>query len=60
MTVNRALARCCPVLRHPLGAQVLAHWHQTGHRALLFTQTQQMLDIAESAMQARANVMMFC
>jgi hypothetical protein len=32
---------------------VLAHWHQTGHRALLFTQTQQMLDIAESAMQAR-------
>ena len=34
-------------------AQVLTHWHETGHRALLFTQTQQMLDIAESAVQAR-------
>ncbi|KAK9827355.1 hypothetical protein WJX81_000181 [Elliptochloris bilobata] len=32
--------------------KVLAHWHQTGHRALLFTQTQQMLDIAESVVQA--------
>ena len=36
-----------------MAAQVLAHWHQTDHRALLFTQTQQMLDIAESAVQAR-------
>ena len=27
------------------------HWKQQGHRALVFTQTQQMLDILEKAMQ---------
>jgi DNA excision repair protein ERCC-6 len=27
--------------------QVLAKWHQQGHKALFFTQTQQMLDIME-------------
>ena len=32
--------------------QVLAHWHEQGHKALLFTQTQQMLDILEGAVQA--------
>ena len=32
-------------------AQVLDHWKQQGHRALLFTQTQQMLDILEKAVQ---------
>ena len=32
-------------------AQVLAHWRQQGHKALLFTQTQQMLDIVERAIQ---------
>ena len=31
--------------------QVLDHWKQQGHRALLFTQTQQMLDILEKAVQ---------
>lgn len=31
--------------------QVLEHWHKQGHRALLFTQTQQMLDIVERAVQ---------
>lgn len=33
-------------------AQVLQHWHANGHKALFFTQTQQMLDIAERAVQA--------
>uniref|UniRef100_A0A061RWX5 DNA excision repair protein ERCC-6 n=2 Tax=Tetraselmis sp. GSL018 TaxID=582737 RepID=A0A061RWX5_9CHLO len=28
--------------------KVLAHWHAQGHKVLLFTQTQQMLDILES------------
>ena len=32
--------------------QVLAHWSQQGHKALVFTQTQQMLDIMERAVQA--------
>ena len=32
--------------------QVLAHWQEQGHKALLFTQTQQMLDILEGAVQA--------
>ena len=32
-------------------AQVLAHWRARGHRALLFTQTQQMLDILERSVQ---------
>ena len=32
--------------------QVLAHWSQQGHKALVFTQTQQMLDIVERAVQA--------
>jgi DNA excision repair protein ERCC-6 len=27
--------------------QVLRHWHEAGHKALVFTQTQQMLDILE-------------
>lgn len=31
--------------------QVLDHWKQQGHRALLFTQTQQMLDILERCVQ---------
>eukprot|EP00891_Asterochloris_glomerata_P001490 jgi/Astpho2/1490/fgenesh1_pm.00026_%23_10_t len=31
--------------------KVLAHWHEQGHKALLFTQTQQMLDILEGAVQ---------
>ena len=31
--------------------QVLQHWYEQGHRALVFTQTQQMLDILEKAMQ---------
>jgi SNF2 family DNA or RNA helicase len=31
---------------------VLAHWSQQGHKALVFTQTQQMLDIMERAVQA--------
>ena len=30
-------------------AQVLEHWHAEGHKALLFCQTQQMLDILERA-----------
>ena len=33
--------------------QVLEHWVSGGHRALVFTQTQQMLDILEKAVQAR-------
>lgn len=32
--------------------QVLQHWKQQGHKALFFTQTQQMLDIVERAVQA--------
>jgi hypothetical protein len=32
--------------------QVLRHWHAAGHKALWFTQTQQMLDICERAVQA--------
>ncbi len=32
--------------------QVLAHWKQQGHKALVFTQTQQMLDIMDRAVQA--------
>lgn len=32
--------------------QVLHHWKQQGHKALFFTQTQQMLDIVERAVQA--------
>lgn len=31
--------------------QVLEHWQRQGHRALLFTQTQQMLDIVERSVQ---------
>ena len=31
--------------------QVLQHWHSQGHRALLFAQTQQMLDILERNVQ---------
>ena len=31
--------------------QVLEHWQRQGHRALLFTQTQQMLDIIERSVQ---------
>ena len=34
------------------GVQVLAHWKQQGHKALLFTQTQQMLDIVERAVHS--------
>ena len=33
--------------------QVLEHWRRTGHRALLFTQTQQMLDIIEKCVSAQ-------
>ncbi|KAK9815514.1 hypothetical protein WJX72_004939 [[Myrmecia] bisecta] len=32
--------------------KVLAHWHAQGHKALVFTQTQQMLDIMERAVQS--------
>lgn len=32
--------------------QVLRAWHSQGHRALVFTQTQQMLDIVEKAIAA--------
>ena len=32
--------------------QVLAHWRQQGHKALFFTQTQQMLDIVERAVHS--------
>jgi len=32
---------------------VLAHWHAEGHKALLFAQTQQMLDILEKSVQVR-------
>ncbi|EIE27594.1 hypothetical protein COCSUDRAFT_34894 [Coccomyxa subellipsoidea C-169] len=32
--------------------KVLQHWKQQGHKALFFTQTQQMLDIVERAVQA--------
>jgi Helicase conserved C-terminal domain len=32
--------------------QVLRAWHSQGHRALVFTQTQQMLDIVEKAVAA--------
>lgn len=35
----------------PDPVQVLEHWQMQGHRALLFTQTQQMLDIVEKAVQ---------
>ena len=31
--------------------QVLEHWKAGGHKALVFTQTQQMLDIMERSMQ---------
>ena len=31
--------------------QVLEHWEAGGHRALVFTQTQQMLDILEKSVQ---------
>lgn len=31
---------------------MLVHWSQQGHKALVFTQTQQMLDIVERAVQA--------
>ena len=42
------------VAKHSLlGSQVLAHWHAEGHKALLFAQTQQMLDILEKSVQAR-------
>ena len=32
--------------------QVLAHWKEQGHKALVFTQTQQMLDIMDRAVHA--------
>lgn len=32
--------------------KVLHHWKHQGHKALLFTQTQQMLDIMERAVEA--------
>ena len=31
--------------------RVLSHWHAGGHKVLLFTQTQQMLDILEKMVQ---------
>ena len=31
---------------------MLRAWHEQGHRALVFTQTQQMLDIVEKAVEA--------
>lgn len=34
-----------------MGGQVLEHWRSQGHRALFFTQTQQMLDIIERNVQ---------
>ena len=30
---------------------MLEHWHAEGHKALLFAQTQQMLDILEKSVQ---------
>lgn len=33
-------------------AQVLRAWYEQGHRALVFTQTQQMLDIVEKAVES--------
>lgn len=33
--------------------QVLGHWHAGGHKALLFAQTQQMLDILEKLVAGR-------
>jgi len=33
-------------------AKILSHWRGQGHKALLFTQTQQMLDILEGIVQA--------
>ena len=35
---------------HP-AKQVLDHWKKQGHKVLLFTQTQQMLDIVERSVQ---------
>jgi SNF2 family DNA or RNA helicase len=32
-------------------SKVLAAWHKEGHKVLLFTQTQQMLDILEKMVQ---------
>ncbi|KAL4452053.1 hypothetical protein ABPG75_007715 [Micractinium tetrahymenae] len=34
-------------------AKVLRHWHEAGHKALVFTQTQQMLDILEKHVTAQ-------
>ena len=34
-----------------MSVKVLEHWESGGHRALLFAQTQQMLDILEKAVQ---------
>lgn len=48
-------ARCfCRVFVYcgVVSCQVLHHWKRQGHKALLFTQTQQMLDIMERAVQA--------
>lgn len=33
--------------------RVLGHWREGGHKALVFTQTQQMLDIVEKMVVAR-------
>ncbi|CAL5223760.1 g6324 [Coccomyxa viridis] len=38
--------------KHIVAMKVLAHWKQQGHKALVFTQTQQMLDIMDRAVQA--------
>jgi DNA excision repair protein ERCC-6 len=37
----------CRRVHEQLGLQVLSKWREQGHKALLFTQTQQMLDIIE-------------
>ena len=48
-----SVSRKCVVVEAwvALNVQVLEHWHAGGHRALLFAQTQQMLDILEKSIQ---------
>lgn len=36
--------------------KLLEHWQKGGHKALIFTQTQQMLDIVEKSVRSQGYV----
>lgn len=40
--------------------KVLSHWLSKGHKALLFCQTQQMLDIVEKMAEAKVGGLLLC